>query len=245
MRSPTPGYTPAFVARSVDDPRLVAQRRAQLKRLAVAGFAMMQVMMFSLPLYVAHSDGMNAFYQTLFRWSALIFSTPVVFYCAAPFFRNAAASVAHTVRGASAGAASGLAMDVPVALAIAVAYAASVIATVSGRRRCVLRLGDDVHVPAARRAFPRTTDPPSPRAVRQLAGAAAGMGIARDRRPASNGSRSSTIRAGDRIVVASGSRIPIDGAIVDGATQVDESALTGESRPVSTKRPDSARLPAR
>ena len=31
------GYTPAFVARSVDDPRLVAQRRVQLKRLGIAG----------------------------------------------------------------------------------------------------------------------------------------------------------------------------------------------------------------
>jgi Cu2+-exporting ATPase len=225
------GYTPAFVARSVDDPRLVAQRRAELKRLAVAGFAMMQVMMFSLPLYVAHTGGMNAFYQALFRWSALIFSTPVVFYCAAPFFRNAAASVAHTARGAAAGATSGLAMDVPVALAIAVAYAASVIATVSGHGDVYydsvtmftfLLLGARFLEQQTRHRLARFDNWLA--LLPEWASRATVAGVERIALV--------DIRPGDRIVVASGSRIPIDGAIVDGATQVDESALTGESRPV-------------
>jgi Cu+-exporting ATPase len=40
------------------------------------------------------------------------------------------------------------------------------------------------------------------------------------------------IRPGDRIVVLPGERIPVDGAIVEGRTTVDESMLTGESTPV-------------
>jgi len=40
------------------------------------------------------------------------------------------------------------------------------------------------------------------------------------------------LRAGDRILVVPGSRIPADGTIMDGESSVDQAALTGESRPV-------------
>ena len=41
------------------------------------------------------------------------------------------------------------------------------------------------------------------------------------------------VAVGDEVLVRPGERIPVDGAIVDGRTHVDESMLTGESRPVS------------
>jgi Cu2+-exporting ATPase len=44
------------------------------------------------------------------------------------------------------------------------------------------------------------------------------------------------IDPGDRLVVPPGQRIPLDGTVVDGIADVDESVLTGESLPV-TKRP--------
>lgn len=40
------------------------------------------------------------------------------------------------------------------------------------------------------------------------------------------------IVAGDRVHVRPGERIPVDGVVVEGATHVDESMLTGESRPI-------------
>ena len=40
------------------------------------------------------------------------------------------------------------------------------------------------------------------------------------------------VAAGDRLAVRPGEQIPVDGAIIGGATEVDESALTGESMPV-------------
>jgi len=40
------------------------------------------------------------------------------------------------------------------------------------------------------------------------------------------------LRVGDVVLVRSGARIPADGAIVDGGAELDESMVTGESRPV-------------
>jgi Cu+-exporting ATPase len=41
------------------------------------------------------------------------------------------------------------------------------------------------------------------------------------------------IRVGDRVVVRPGERLPVDGVVRDGASQVDESLLTGESLPIA------------
>jgi Cu2+-exporting ATPase len=46
------------------------------------------------------------------------------------------------------------------------------------------------------------------------------------------------ITAGDRVVVKPGERIPADGIVVEGASSVDESMVTGESRPVAREPKD-------
>jgi Cu2+-exporting ATPase len=46
------------------------------------------------------------------------------------------------------------------------------------------------------------------------------------------------LAVGDRLLIRSGSRIPADGTIIEGAVEVDESMLTGESNPVAKTKGD-------
>jgi Cu2+-exporting ATPase len=97
------------------------ERRSALWRVFVAGFGMMQVMMYAVPVYLAGSGEMTPAVEQLLRWASLVLTVPVIFYSAAPFFRNAW----RDLRLRRAG------MDVPVALGIGAAFAASVWATLT------------------------------------------------------------------------------------------------------------------
>ena len=44
------------------------------------------------------------------------------------------------------------------------------------------------------------------------------------------------LRVGDMVVVRPGERLPVDGVVLEGRSQVDESLITGESLPVAQAR---------
>ncbi|OYY81884.1 MAG: cation transporter, partial [Hydrogenophilales bacterium 16-62-9] len=80
------------------------ERNTAIKRLAIAGLGMMQVMMYALPTYIA--TDMTTDIRLLMRWASLILTIPVVVYSAWPFFIGAWRDVKRRTLG----------MDVPVAL---------------------------------------------------------------------------------------------------------------------------------
>ncbi len=215
------GYRPHPVAAGMAD---IAQneRRAALKRLAVAGLGMMQVMMYAVALYAGSFQGMDAHLAQFLRLVSLLVATPVVFYAGRPFFVSAWRDLSHRQAG----------MDVPVSIAIGSAYLASVWATLAGRGEVYfdsavmfvffLSLGRYAEMLARHRAG-AVTDAlvrmhPST-ATRLDDGAAVTVTVAE-------------LEAGDTVRVRYGEQVPADGRIVRGDGRMDESMLSGEPDPV-------------
>jgi Cu+-exporting ATPase len=167
-------------------------------------------------------------------WVQFVLSTPVVLWAGWPFF----------VRGWSSLVNRSLNMFTLIALGIGVAYGYSVIATlVPGIFPAALRM--DGVVPVYYEAAAVITVLVLLGQVFELR-ARAGTGSAiralldlappRATRLRDDGDEDDValdeVHVGDRLRVKPGGRVPVDGAVIDGVSAVDESMVTGESLPV-------------
>ncbi|SDH09812.1 heavy metal translocating P-type ATPase [Propionivibrio dicarboxylicus] len=209
------------------------ERRSALWRLFVAGFGMMQVMMYAVPAYLAGEGEMSADIEALLRWASLVLTLPVILYSAAPFFRGALRDLRLRRVG----------MDVPVALGVGAAFAASLWATLSGSGEVYfdsvtmfiffLLGGRYLEMTARQRAVSVTE------ALARLRPAFAA------RVPGFPAVRTvervvvDDLAPQDVVLVRPGETIPADGCVLEGTSGVDESLLSGESAPV-TKAPGDA-----
>ncbi|MDR2638166.1 MAG: heavy metal translocating P-type ATPase [Zoogloeaceae bacterium] len=202
------------------------ERREALWRVWVAGFGMMQVMMYAIPVYLAGEGEMSPDIESLIRWASLVLTLPVVLYSAAPFFRGAWRDLKFLRVG----------MDVPVALGVGTAFAASVWATVTHSGEVYFDsvamfvfflLGGRYLEMTARQKAVSVTE-----ALAKLLPAFC------QRLPAFPRSREpeqvlvGDLRVGDVVLVRPGETIPCDGRVLEGESSVNESLLTGESRPL-------------
>lgn len=208
------------------DPRQQEQRSRRernraLTRIAVAGFGMMQVMMFAIALYAGVYQDMDAATRDFLRWMSLIVATPVVFYSAVPFFINA-------WKGLRQGQ---LVMDLPVATAVGAGYVVSCWVTVHGGHEVyfdsivmftfLLLLGRFLEMNARHRAAAASED-----LGRLLPAMATRLNAAGEETiPVTE------LRRGDRVLVRPGESVPADGRVEEGISSIDESLITGESLP--------------
>ena len=214
------GYRPHLPLAGTEEQARGRERRLALRRLGVAGLGMMQVMMYAVGLYSGAALGISEGARRFLEWTSLLVTIPVVFYSGRVFFGGALASLRNRRVG----------MDVPVALAIALAFAASCWNFLRGSGAVYF---DSVvmfifFLSAARylqlSARHRNLQAGSalarllPEWAERLDGQGSRRVPARDLRP------------GDRVRVPAGEAFPADGRIDSGATDVDESLLTGESR---------------
>lgn len=223
------GYRPQPVTVEAAAARAREERNAILKRLAVAGLGMMQVMMFAVAMYSGEWHGMDASIRTYLRIVSLIVATPVMLYGGWPFFVGAVRALASRK----------ITMDVPVALGLMLAYFASVLDTwrqsgevyfdsitmfiffltiarfveMVARHRCT-SVSD-----ALCRVLPAT--------AHRFADAAPMTGDDQLLEVAV-----AQLRVGDRLLVRAGEIVPADGIIVTGDTRIDESLVSGEPLPL-------------
>jgi Cu2+-exporting ATPase len=192
--------------------------RELVTRLGVAGFAMMNVMLLSVAVWSGAADTS----RDLFHWVSALIALPAVAYAGQPFFRAAWASLR----------ARRLGMDVPISLALILACGSSLVETMLG--------GEHAYFDAAvSLAFfllaGRYLDFRTRAAARSAAAHLAALEVERATRLAPDGTLAvvdvAALVRGDRVVVATGMRVPVDGTVDAGAGEVDASLLTGETLP--------------
>ncbi len=193
--------------------------RELLMRLGVAGFGMMNVMLLSVAVWSGASDAT----RDLFHWVSAAISLPILAFSAQPFFR-------HAWEALRAGR---LNMDVPISLAILLAAGMSLYETAMSGQHAYFdaALSLTFFLLAGRYLDHRT------RAVaRSAAEELAALEVPRAHRLHPDGGEEvvsvADLAVGDVVRVVPGARVPVDGTVEDGTSEIDRSLLTGESLPV-------------
>ena len=198
------------------------ERRGALRRLGVAGIGMMQVMMYAVALYVGAFQDMDASLEQLFRWVSLVVATPVALYSGRPFFAGAW----RDLRSGRPG------MDVPVALAVGSAWAASVLHTLSGEGEVYF---DSVTMFVFFLSLARYLEMSARHHAGDTQEALARLLPKTARRRSPDGTWVTValreLQPGDEVSVGHGETLPADGRLLGEGARLDESMLTGESRP--------------
>ena len=216
---------PAEDASSIADNR--QRSRLALWRWLVAGFCMMQVMMYAAPTYFTQPGDVSPDIEKLLRWASWVLSLPVVLFSCSPFFTSAWRDLRQR----------SISMDLPVAIGIVVTFAVSTAATFEPQGWW----GREVYFDSLTMFvfFLLTGRWLEQRLRTRTAGA---LGALMHRLPASVLRRTSVgeykrfavrrLEFGDVVRVLPGEAFPADGVVLAGNTFVDEALLTGESTPL-------------
>jgi Cu2+-exporting ATPase len=226
-----------YQARPAADNTLRQEReqetRKALWRMSVAGFCMMQVMMYAYPSYVAMEGDITPDMVQLLRWASWVLSLPVLFFSCGPFFASAWRDLTHRR----------ISMDLPVSIGMLITFVVSSAATFEPQGL----FGHEVYFDSLTMFvfFLLTGRWLELRMRDRTAGA---LDALMNRLPDSVARRSPDgafervavrrLVVGDVIQVLPGESFPTDGTVLEGSTLADEALLTGESRPQSRQAGD-------
>ncbi len=213
-----------FEAQEMDPDALAATRvdragRDLLMRLGVAGFATMNVMLLSISVWSGAEDAT----RDLFHWISAAIALPAILFAGRPFYVSAWGALRE----------GRLNMDVPIVLAVVLAAATSLWETaLSGPHAYFDAALALVFFLLAGRWLDHRTRVVARSAAQELAA----LEVPRATRIDAAGGEEvvplAALAPGDRVLVRPGGRMPVDGVVEDGATELDRALLTGETLPV-------------
>jgi Cu2+-exporting ATPase/Cu+-exporting ATPase len=204
------------------------EKKALLLRLGISSILTMNIMMISFSLYFGFFQDLGEQAIHYLSYPLWILATPVLFYGGLPILKKAYTGLRH--RSAS--------MDTLIASGSLSAYLYSLVGLARGSLHLyfdtsamlitLVLLGRYIELRARDRVAGGMTE--LYRLARQKA------------RLATKGPErwvvSEAVKAGDECLVKKNERIPVDGRIISGRAVLDESFLTGESRPVKRSAGD-------
>jgi len=195
--------------------------KSLLRAMAVAGFAAMNVMLLSVAVWSGGGD-MQSSTHTIFHWISAMIALPAVAYAGQPFFRSAWAAL-KTKRTN---------MDVPISLAVFLACSLSLYETIKGN--------PDTYFDAAVMLLfllliGRYLDAKLRLKTGEAAQRLAAMQITSATRITADGSLETIptrqVKPNDTLLIPAGQRIPVDGLITKGQSEIDTHIATGETVP--------------
>lgn len=191
-----------------------------LRCLSVAAFATMNVMMLSVPIWSGHGADMLAEQRDFFHWLSALIALPAAAYAGQPFFRSA-------WRALSAG---GTNMDVPISIGVITALSMSLIETIGHAEHAYF---DAAIMLLAFLLAGRYLDQNMRRRTRAVAANLAALkGETATKFVSATEIRAvpaAAIQVGDIVLVRPGERCAVDGNVIDGRSEIDQSIITGET----------------
>jgi Cu2+-exporting ATPase len=192
-----------------------------LRCLAIAGFAAMNIMMLSAGIWVGEGGGdIDPATRDLFHGVSALIALPAAAFAGQPFFRSAVDALR----------AGRLNMDVPISLGVLLALGMSVYETLTHAEHAYF---DSATMLLTFLLLGRFLDHAMRRKTRAVAANLAALRAPLACRLSPDGGETLTplarIAPGDIVLVRPGERLPVDGVVATGASQLDESLITGET----------------
>ena len=230
LRIQSTGYTAAPYDVQKVEVQAQKERKQSIVRLAVAGLAMMQTMMFAVPTYFYGGD-IEPLYLSILHWGGFLMALPAVFYSAQPFYRGAWRDLKNRRVG----------MDTPIALAIVMTFAAGIysLATNAGQGMYFESIAMLVFFLLGGRFMEQIARRKAGSAAERLVKLVPAFCHKMIGFPADEEVEEAVVaqlQSGDVVLVKPGEVVPADGTVLSGESEVNEAMLTGESLPVAKVR---------
>jgi P-type Cu2+ transporter len=191
-----------------------------MKCLAVAGFAAMNIMLLSVSVWSGGATDMTQETRDFFHWLSALIALPAVGYAGQPFFRSALRAIRTRQ----------LNMDVPISLGVLLAVGMSIVETAGHAEHAYF---DSAVMLLFFLLCGRYLDHTMRLKTRAVAGNLAALKAEVAHRFEAGGEvvtvPIAALAPGDRLLVRPGERVPADGSVISGVSEIDESLVTGET----------------
>jgi len=196
-----------------------AEARHLTRCLGVAGFAAMNIMLLSVSVWSGNVTDITPETRDFFHWASALIALPAAAYAGRPFFKSAwRALKARTTN-----------MDVPISIGVTLALGMSLVETFNHAEHAYF---DSALMLLFFLLVGRTLDHAMRRKTRAVAGNLAALKGDTALRFVGDELVSvpvAALKAGDRVLVKAGERVPADAEVLAGSSELDESLITGET----------------